>query len=72
MSLNQDEVELLDRVARIHGRLWKSRLRTCWEKADYRHIHIPQQETWRLQFLRNASYFGPRGLIRYRPSGQGR
>jgi hypothetical protein len=52
---NEELTALLDYATR-HGRNWKQSLREAWMDAS---------EPGILQQLRNASYFGPRGLINF-------
>jgi hypothetical protein len=45
------------------GRFWKRALSNMWERASYgAYDHLAQP----LQYLRNASFFGPTGLDRLR------
>jgi hypothetical protein len=55
--LTADEHRALQAYADAHGRTWKADLRWAWENAS---------EPGILQLLRNASYFGPRGLNAYK------
>lgn len=55
--LNAEERDALVAYAKANGRMWKRRLRTAWENASESDI---------LQRLRNASYFGPAGLEKYK------
>ena len=52
-----EEHQALAKYAEQHGRTWKSALRDAWMNAS---------EPGTLQQLRNASYFGPMGLIAYK------
>ena len=54
--LTTDEHAALMAYAAAHGRTWKQQLRDAWMTAS---------EPGLLQQLRNASYFGPRGLNAY-------
>ena len=47
------------------GRNWKSALSKMWEAANYPGYGALSSE---LQYLRNASYFGPAGLRRLTPA----
>lgn len=58
-DLTSEEHAALNDYATRHGRRWKDDLRTAWMNAS---------ETGILQQLRNSARFGPRGLIRYRPT----
>jgi hypothetical protein len=55
--LEPEEVAALRAYAKEHGRYWKSHLREAWMTAS---------EPGILQQLRNASYFGPTGLIKFK------
>jgi hypothetical protein len=61
--LNALQKSALRTVATEEGRNWKARLRTMWEKAEYPGY---EQFASTLQYLRNARYFGPKGLIKVR------
>jgi len=56
-ALSQEETAALEAYAAKHGRAWKSNLRAEWERSAAGNV---------LQGLRNASYFGPSGLIAFR------
>lgn len=58
--LTRDERTALREFAKANGRYWKAALRHFWETGA-------GQITGTLQMLRNASYFGPVGLIRVKP-----
>jgi len=55
--LSPEEHAALRAFAARHGRTWKAHLRHAWMDAS---------EPGTLQRLRNAHYFGPHGLTRYR------
>jgi hypothetical protein len=55
-ALTNEDRRLLEKFATENGRTWKSKLRDAWDRGDAYDLH----------YLRNASYFGPRGLIAYR------
>lgn len=55
-QLSQGEHAALRAYALVHGRAWKAALRAAWMEAS---------EPGVLQGLRNAAYFGPRGLAAY-------
>lgn len=55
--LNDEEREALHAYARENGRTWKAKLRQSWENGT---------ATEALQRLRNASYFGPSGLQKFK------
>ena len=57
LPLSTEEVSALREYAKEHGRCWKRKLRIDWMYARTSGI---------LQRLRNVSYFGPDGLIRFR------
>lgn len=57
IEMKAEERAALIQFAEENGRTWKSKLRHAWETG---------QASAPLQSLRNASYFGPRGLIRCR------
>jgi hypothetical protein len=59
--LTDEQVAALEAYAARHGRNWKAALREAWMTAS---------EPGLLQQLRNAAYFGPRGLINYRAKGE--
>lgn len=60
--LNDEERAALNDFARENGRLWKAKLRKAWENA----IGPEHGFSSMLQTLRNARYFGPKGLQDYR------
>lgn len=55
----------LREVMRQEGRRWKAALSAMWEKAHYPGYDPATASN--LQYLRNASFFGPRGLRKWRP-----
>lgn len=55
--LNDDERLELNSFARIHGRMWKSKLRKLWQTKKAGPI---------LQKLAKARYFGPDGLTKFK------
>jgi hypothetical protein len=56
-ALTQPELAALTDYARAHGRTWKSQLNHDWMSGRAFGI---------LQELRNADYFGPSGLVKFR------
>ena len=63
LTLADREREALAQCARIWGVYrWKSHLRTAWENGKY----SVALDSATLQYLRNASYFGPAGLEKFR------
>lgn len=47
----------------INGRYWKTALRQAWQNGSYR---CGERNETELRVLRNAGYFGPKGLVKYR------
>lgn len=62
--LTNDEKKALRDFADQQGRQWKACLRDMWMSGSYWGTKTNSQL---LQHLRNASYFGPAGLIKVRP-----
>lgn len=62
-KLSSQEVLALSHARILGGRNWKQKLRDAWMMHDYR-LYSPNCLT-DLANLRNASYFGPSGLIRF-------
>jgi hypothetical protein len=60
MLTDADHAEL-QAFAKANGRRWKAELRALWERAAASPV---------LMQLRNASYFGPAGLIRFQSAAQ--
>jgi hypothetical protein len=61
--LTYQEHDALLEFKREHGYHWKHELRNCWMSCQYPGIRKEIQPI--LHQLRNASYFGPSGLIRF-------
>lgn len=59
-ALSETEISALVAYARKHGRKWKSVLRDVWMGM------APYDDGGTLRNLRNAEYFGPAGLERFR------
>jgi hypothetical protein len=69
-TLNDDERNALDHVARLNGRTWKSQLRRYWAK-EFCDIHLEVKDFDMyptLRLLQTAPYFGLKGLNRYQPT----
>lgn len=65
--LTAEQRTALDHLAAKLGRNWKRDLCLAWEASDYRSVPLADDNADSvLQGLRNASYFGPRGLVKYR------
>ena len=67
--MSQEEKDALAEFAGEYGRFWKRALRHSWMNGSYPGIRSADACT--LASLRNASYFGPRGLDDYRLTGDG-
>lgn len=63
-QLSQDEIAALWWFKDNHAHEWKAELRKMWASAWY--PHVPDRWSSTLHELRNASYFGPSGLERFR------
>ena len=65
-TLSEEEHAALIETKRRIGRRWKAAVRHAWESGNYRDIATADEDLPSvLQRLRNASYFGPSGLIKY-------
>lgn len=64
-KLSSYERHALASVATLEGYGWKTCLRDMWITGEYPR-EIDYHEVATLQTLRNASYFGPKGLNDYR------
>jgi hypothetical protein len=68
-ALSDEEHAALIETKRRIGRRWKAAVRHAWESGNYREIASADEDLPSvLQRLRNASYFGPSGLIKYTTS----
>lgn len=64
--LGVHQIEALELVRRREGRGWKASLRGWWESGKYPDYYDPDTTRAILQQLRNAHWFGPTGLNKYR------
>ena len=59
--LTDEEKAALNRAWLEGGRTWKAKLRAAWMSGRYH--DFDERDASLLQGLRNASYFGPQGLV---------
>lgn len=62
-TLSDEEKLALTYAKNINGRNWKAMLRAAWMSGDY--SDYADWAVQPLQYLRNASYFGPEGLAKW-------
>lgn len=66
--MTEAQLIALRRFAATYGRTWKQALRDAWMNGSY---GARSDDAAPLQQLRNASWFGPRGLIKFRLEASG-